>query len=171
MTQTITKNIVAVAFVTAIFSILLAMPQASEAKVSMSDMSITMKSKKVASSTDDVKRPSPAISCVQIAVQEREMAIIDSWTGFNTSITAALTARKDALVDAWQLTDAKEQGEALKNLWKNWKDDSKKAHMTLKADRKAAWAEFKQTMKTECRETRLPKEDGEPKDAAGAVTL
>ncbi len=51
MTQTITKNIVVVAFVATLFSILLAMPQAqAEAKVSISDISI-MKNRAMASTT------------------------------------------------------------------------------------------------------------------------
>ncbi len=111
------------------------------------------------------------MSCVQGAVLDRETAIIESWAEFNTSITATLTLRKDALVESWKITNVKERATALKNSWKNWKDASKKAHVALKTDRKAAWAEFKQTMKTECRETRLPKEDAEPKDASGAITL
>ena len=192
MTQTITKNIVAVAFIVALFSILLAMPQASEAREiraersSMSemmkdrkasttsergDMGKKLKEKMTASSTSSSTRPTINLSCVQTAVAERETAVSASWGEFNTSITVALTARKDALVSAWQLTDAKARAEALKSLWKNWKDASKGAHEALKTDRKATRDEFKQTMKDECKVTNLPKEDEEMKDAAGAVNL
>jgi hypothetical protein len=168
MTQT--KNIAAVVFVVALFGIILTMPQASEARVDSSVIGQRIKTS-LASSTASSTRPTADISCVQTAVQERETAIIESWTGFSSSTLAALTVRKNALVEAWKLTDAKERASALKDLWKNWKESSKKAHTTLRADRKAAWAEFKQTMKTECRVTSLPKEDAEPKDTSGAVTI
>ncbi len=192
MTQTITKNIVAVAFIVALFSILFSLPQASEAREiraersSMSEMmkdrkaSTTsergemekkLKEKMTASSTASSTRPSVNLSCVQTAVEERETAVSASWGEFSTSITVALTARKTALVEAWQLTNGKERATALKDLMKNWKDASKGAHEALKTDRKASWAEFKQTMKTECKVTSLPKEDAEMKDAAGAVNL
>lgn len=171
MTQTITKNFVAVAFVAALFSILLAMPQASEAKVNISDIRMSVKDRVMASSTATSTKPDISLSCVQGAVGERETAIIGAWGEFNTSITAALTARKEGLQAAWGNTATKDRSSLLKDVWATWKSESKKAHSTLKADRKAAWAEFKKTMKEECRDSKLPKEDAEPKDANGAVTL
>lgn len=170
MTQIITKNIVAVAFVVALFSMLLAMPQASEAKVSMSDMSM-MKSKATASSTASSTKPVANLSCVQGAVEAREKAIIKSWTDHNTIVSAALVARKTALIEAWKITDAKDRAISLKELGKNWKDASKKAHEALKAGNKSAWAEFKVTMNTKCRVNTLPKEDAEPKDVSGGIAL
>ncbi len=174
MTQTQTKSIVALAFALALFSIFLVVPQTSEAaSLRDGDMAQLMnKARAMASSTKATStRPVVDLSCVQDAVLTRETAVTEAWTDFNLSVTAALTKRTDALVAAWQITDAKTRATALKALWKNWKDESKKAHSTLKSERKAAWAEHKQTMKTECKETRLPKEDAEPKDASGAVTI
>ena len=132
--------------------------------------------KSMASTTKNASSTKPArevkdLSCVQEAVLERETAIATAWTDFNTDMVSALTKRTDALVDAWKMTDAKERATALKKLWATWKTDSKKAHTDMRAERKDAWADFKKTMKEECKESKLPKEDAELKDASGAVTI
>ncbi len=123
-----------------------------------------------ASSTKPVREVKD-LSCVQTAVLERETAIMTAWTEFNTDMVSALTKRSEALVEAWKMTDAKERSTALKNLWATWKTDSKKAHTDMRAERKDAWTEFRKTVKEECKENKLPKEDVEPKDASGAVTI
>jgi hypothetical protein len=110
------------------------------------------------------------LTCMQTAVGVRETAVAAAFTGFNTDVQAALTARKAALHDAWGLSDKVARQKAVKSAWISWKSASKAAHMKLKTARKAAWSTFKTTAKTSCKEV-LPKEEGEGKDAAGTVSL
>jgi hypothetical protein len=110
------------------------------------------------------------LTCMQTAVDARETAVAAAFTGFNTDVQAALTARKAALNTAWGLSDKAARGAAVKKAWMDWKSASKAAHMKLKKERKAAWSTFKTTAKTTCKEV-LPKEEGEGKDAAGTVSL
>ena len=46
-------------------------------------------------------------ACVQTAVDVREDAIATAFTTFTSAESAALSARKSALHDAWGMTDAK----------------------------------------------------------------
>jgi hypothetical protein len=116
-------------------------------------------------------KPVKDLSCVQSAVVEREATIAASWTTFNTAMVAALTARTEALTAAWGETDTSDRAADLKAIGKTWKEASKKAHAEMKTDRKDAWKEFKATLKSECKVTKLPKEDAEPMDMKGAVAI
>lgn len=167
MTQTSKQAVISVAIVGLVAAFFLALPSDSHAMVLGNKIKLFSNN---ASSTKPVKEVKD-LSCVQGAVLERETAVMTAWTAFNTDMVSALTKRSDALVEAWKITNAKERGVALKSLWATWKTDSKKAHTEMKADRKVAWTEFRKTMKEECKETKLPKEDAEPKDAAGTATI
>jgi hypothetical protein len=78
-------------------------------------------------------------ACAQTAVRTRDDALI-----------AALTARRDALVTAWGMTDVKERKTAIKAAWK-----------TYHSARKSAWKTFKDTMKKTCKVTDLSEDAGE----------
>lgn len=110
------------------------------------------------------------LTCMQTAVDTREEAIVKSFTNFTTDISEALTDRKDALHDAWGITDKSSRNTAVKKAWTDWKTAKKEAHTDLKAARKSAWETFKTTAKSSCKET-LPKDEGLEKDAAGSVSL
>ncbi len=109
-------------------------------------------------------------TCMQTAVETRETTLVSAWDTFNTSIKAGLEARKTALKDAWGLTDVKAQKKATIAGWKEWKKDSKEAHVALKKERKSAWDAFKKTTKDTCKVT-APKEEALEKDTAGAIGL
>jgi len=174
MTQTAKQTILSISIVVLMVGIFLALPNNSEARVFGKDRMVNASSTKSvsqrASSTLPVRQVKN-LSCVQTAVLERETAVTEAWTAYNTDMLAGLTKRTDALVEAWKITNAKERGMALKNLWKTWKTDSQKAHVDMKTDRKAAWTDFKKTVKEECKENNLPKEDAEPTDASGTATI
>ena len=110
------------------------------------------------------------LTCMQTAVDARETAVAAAFTGFNTDVQAALTARKAALHDAWGITDKAARNTAVKAAWSAWKSASKAAHAKLRTARKTAWTTFQTTAKSTCKET-LPKEEGAEKDAAGTVAL
>jgi hypothetical protein len=164
MTITMKQFALSTALAGACFALFLALPSASHAAEMGAKRAMVM----TASSTKPVMKD---LSCVQEAVYDRETAITASWTTFNTSVVAALTKRTEALVAAWKVTDVTDRSADLKDLWSTWKTDSKAAHTALKAGRKTAWADFKTTMKTECKTVRLPKEDAETRDASGTVTI
>ncbi len=176
MTQTSKQVVISIAIVGLVSAFFLALPSDSHARGRDNDgmlrglKATASTTRDTASSTKPV-RDVKNLSCVQEAVKGRETAVMTAWTSFNTDMVSALTKRTDALVAAWKVTDAKERGTALKSLWTTWKTDSKKAHSEMRADRKAAWTDFKKTMKEECKETKLPKEDVEPKDASGEATI
>ncbi len=109
-------------------------------------------------------------TCMQTAVETREGALSTAWDEFNESMSSALDARKTALKDAWGLSDVKAQKKANIAAWKEWKADSKEAHATLKADRKAAWDAFKKTAKDTCKVS-VPKDEALGKDASGSISL
>src|SRR3989344_8788238 len=60
------------------------------------------------------------LACVKTAVTVREDALV-----------AAITARRNALVDAWSLSDATARNDGIKAVWK-----------TFKEARKTAWTTF-----------------------------
>ncbi len=139
---------------------------AAEARVGSTGLNRTASST-VASST----RPHAVdATCMSEAVDVRETALITAWGGLNTALTAALTERKDSLVDAWSLSDTVERNKALKTAWATWKTDKKDAHTEFKADRKAAWDTFKATVKSECK-VKLPKEEATEKAAKDSIAI
>lgn len=117
-----------------------------------------------------VAKASVNVSCMQTAVGAREDALIDAFDAFNEDVSSALTARKTALNTAWGITDKAERQTAIKKAWTDWKSAKKSAHTELKNERKEAWATFKTTAKTSCKEV-VPKEEALEKDASGAIAL
>jgi hypothetical protein len=167
MTTTMKQMTFSMAFAGACFALFLALPSASHAAEIGAKRMMMTNSSSTASST----KPVVNLSCVQEAVLARETAVTTSWTAFNTSVVAALTKRTEGLVAAWKVTDVKDRSADLKDVWATWKTDSRTAHTALKAGRKTAWTDFKTTMTTKCKTTRLPIEDGVPRDTTGAVTI
>lgn len=108
-------------------------------------------------------------SCVQKAVDTREVAIQAAWTAFNTSINTALVARQTALYEAWGASTT-ERTSALKTAWGTWKDAHKAAFKTLKSARNATWKTYKTTMSTECK-VNVPGEERLMSDTSGSVSL
>ena len=168
MTSISTKITFTTLITTAVLASFLIIPNASQAMGHEE-----LKSKRGMSTSASSTKPTITkdLSCVQEAVLDRETAIATAWTAFNTDMVSAFTKRTESLVAAWKNTDVAARSSDLNDLWKTWKTDSKKAHTTLRTERKEAWTDYKKTMKDECRTTRLPKEDAEPKEASGTVTL
>jgi hypothetical protein len=110
------------------------------------------------------------LTCMQTAVDTREDAISKAFGDFNDSMDEALSDRKDALHDAWGITNQSERSKAVKTAWKDWNTAKKTAYSELRSDRKAIWATFTKTAKTTCKES-LPKDEALDKDAPGTIAL
>ncbi len=110
------------------------------------------------------------LTCMQTAVDTREVAITGAFESFNTDVMTALSARKAALNVAWGMADGPTRKAAIKKAWMDWKSAKKAAHAEMKSDRKKAWDTFKTTAKTSCKEV-TPKEEGLEKDSSGTIAL
>jgi len=117
------------------------------------------------------KKPSLNVnaSCVQKAVDTREVAIQAAWTAFNTSINTALVARQTALYEAWGASTT-ERTSVLRTAWNAWKEAHKSAFKALKTARDVAWKAYKTTMSTECK-VNVPGEERLVSDTSGSVSL
>ena len=128
--------------------------------------SSTIKMKKNKSATTTVN-----LTCMQTAVDTREDALGTAFSTFHDDVEEALTARKTALHDAWGLTNKTERLSAVKSARETFKKSHGVALKDLKKARMTAWATFKTTAKTSCKET-LPKgEDAVEKETAGSIAI
>lgn len=110
-------------------------------------------------------------SCVQKAVDTREVALQSAFNKSNASISDALKARQTALYAAWGTTDVAARNTALKAAWQTWKDARSTAAKTLKTERDAAWKTFKTTVKDTCKAS-VPTEDASAgSDSAGQTAI
>ena len=87
------------------------------------------------------------IPCVQSAVDVREGAIGDAFSAFSSAESAALSARKSALHDAWGLTDATARRTARNKAWSDFHAANKAAYTALRTAKKAAWSAFEAASK------------------------
>jgi hypothetical protein len=110
-------------------------------------------------------------SCVQTAVDTREVAVQNAFGTSDTAVMDALKARQTALYAAWGQTEVNARNIALKNAWKAWKDAQKAAGKTLKSERDTAWKTFKTTVKDTCKVS-VPTEDASAgSDTAGQTAI
>lgn len=110
-------------------------------------------------------------SCVQKAVDTREVALQGVFSKSNASVIDALKARQTALYAAWGKTVVSERNVALKETWKTWTDTRKAISKTMKTERDTAWKTFKTTVKDSCK-VAVPIEDASAgSEVAGQVTI
>ncbi len=98
------------------------------------------------------------VACAQNAVEVRDTAIISALSVFSSSMTTALTVRKDALKASYALVTKQERSTAHKAAWSVYRASASKTHETLRLARKAAWSSFDTTKKT-CKDSERNKED------------
>lgn len=70
-------------------------------------------------------------TCMQNAIEARDTAVIAAANTFHTSLTTALTARKDALKSAWAMSDKTARKQAINTAWSTFrtaKHAAKEAH-------------------------------------------
>lgn len=92
----------------------------------------------------ETMRSTPSIdaACMKTAIDKRETAVINAIDAFNASLKSAHTARKSALMSAWDKTERKERRKAQLEARKAFKDSAKSARETLRDARKSAWETF-----------------------------
>jgi len=110
------------------------------------------------------------ITCMAEAVETREDALMEAWTDLNSAVSAALTDRKEALMDAWDISNQSDRAKAVREAWKDWKNDKKAAHAEFRSDRKSIWAAFNKTAKSTCKMT-LPKDESLEKAGSDTVAI
>ncbi len=82
------------------------------------------------------------LSCVQTAVDAREDALDTAFTTFTGAESAALSARKSALHDAWGIAAAKDRRAARNKAWSAFKTANRAAFSALRTARAQAWSAF-----------------------------
>lgn len=81
--------------------------------------------------------------CMQSAIEARDAAIVGHFETYHTLGKSYLTARKDALKNAWTITDVDQRALSLKNAWKTYRQNLKVARQSFNVNRKAAWDQFR----------------------------
>ncbi len=171
MQTTISNRALVFSFaVAAVAGLYFASAGAAEARVGSTGLNRSATSTATSTHASSTRPRAVDATCMSTAVDVRETSLISAWGDLNTSLTAALTERKEALIDAWAMTDTAERNKALKTAWATWKTDKKEAHTEFKSDRKAAWDTFKATVKSECK-VKLPKEEATEKAAKDSIAI
>jgi hypothetical protein len=163
-----------VALVGALFAVLLALPQTTHAHGGVTHSTNAETIEHLQETVRDMlgTRASSTvnISCMAEAVETREDALMASWIDLNEDLSEALTDRKEALMEAWDIDRQSDRTKAIREAWKNWKDDKKAAHAEFRSDRKATWQTFNKTAKSTCKMT-LPKEESLEKTGSDTVAI
>jgi gas vesicle protein len=110
------------------------------------------------------------ISCMAEAIETREDALMTAWDDLGEAISDALADRKEGLMDAWDISNQSDRTKAVREVWKEWKNDKKAAHAEFRSDRKAIWQAFNKTAKTTCKES-LPKDESLEKTGSDTVAI
>ena len=82
------------------------------------------------------------LTCVQVALEKRENALINGHDSFNTAIKSALTKRLSGLKDAWSQADRLSRVTKRQAAYKTFKIESQAAHNALRTVRNIAWKNF-----------------------------
>jgi len=136
----------------------------SQASSSSSGMSSSLSSSSSSSSASSVRSRLPseregskgkrkntqpiAVGCIQTAVDAREVAVLSSLTTYTNSVVTAFQAKKNALHDAWAITDASQRKASIKTAWMTFDQSKKSARKTYQTARQVAWNNFKKASKT-----------------------
>ena len=81
--------------------------------------------------------------CMQTAVEKREGAFIIAFDAYYASTRTAMITRKDALKNAWGITDTAQRQSAIKTAGKNFATSEKAARKTRRDAEKTAAKTFK----------------------------
>ncbi len=83
-----------------------------------------------------------AIACVKTAITKREDALIAGESAYATAVGSAYTARKTALLSAWDSADAKTRRSAVRAADQAFKSAVQTARKTWNTTRRGAWNTF-----------------------------
>lgn len=88
------------------------------------------------------------VACIQAAVTTRDNSMITAVDTYQASIKSALSARRDALVAAYALTDRTARRTAVNAAWNAFRTGHKTAKTAFSTTRKAVWNKFTTDRKT-----------------------
>ena len=83
------------------------------------------------------------VLCLQNAIEKRDSTLITGLNTENTSLVAAMTARKDSLKSAISLSSSTQIQAARKNAQSSFKTSVKSAHEAMKDTRMSSWSTYK----------------------------
>ena len=119
------------------------------------------------STQSGTKHATMDFACVQTAVDAREGDIGSAFTAFSSAESAALSARKTALHDAWGQTTSAARKSARTKAWSDYKTANKAAYSALRTAKKAAWSTFA-TASASCK---VPVVEGAAMEGEGSLGL
>lgn len=99
-----------------------------------------------ASSTPEVATSTPSVRgshCMQGVVKKRDTALIAGIEAFSLASVEAISAREEALGDAWGISTIRERNKALRSAWESFKNNARTAKRALRANHEAVWKQFK----------------------------
>jgi hypothetical protein len=82
------------------------------------------------------------VSCIQTAVEQREIALLSSFVNYQDDNLTTLITRKDALLLALEAPTKSEIKRAISAAWKTYKKSVHQHKLSLKASRNLAWSEY-----------------------------
>jgi hypothetical protein len=85
---------------------------------------------------------SSQVTCIQLALEKRENALISAHDIFNTAVKTALTNRLSALKDSWAQTDKKLKVDKRVAAYKNFRNEVTTANNTLRNTKNSAWKNY-----------------------------
>lgn len=86
-------------------------------------------------------------TCMKLAVEKRESAIVSAWEAYAAKIKSAYETRKNELVGAWTIVDPKQRQTAIKNAWSKYHEAVKTAQTEWRQLRYNTWTQFTQEAK------------------------
>lgn len=89
----------------------------------------------------------PNVACIQNAISQRDLSIMQGWNTYYVSTTTALNTRRAELMSAWLLTDKTQRKNTIKGYWQNYRNSLKTAKIIFKDARKNAWNQYKDAIK------------------------
>lgn len=81
--------------------------------------------------------------CMQSAVEKRDNTLGDAWDAFGSTMNSAMHDRRDALKEAWGISDKNERNQAIRSAWESFRSTHKSARKDFNTERKDAWKVFK----------------------------
>ena len=87
------------------------------------------------------------VSCIKVALEKRETAVISAVTNNQTNVLSALNTRKTSLLAAWDKTTRADVKSAISTAWSAYKSSMTTLRSTLSTARKGARVTYRADVK------------------------
>ncbi len=94
------------------------------------------------------QRPAIDLVCMQAATEKRDNAIIAAVDTHHAAIRTALETRRNALKNAWAITDKKQRRAALVSAWQVYRKSQREAAQAFRKSRQTVWGQFRKDRKS-----------------------